>query len=153
MGKKRKSTGNVGNYPTMSEDVTGTIFDNQSVQPTRDDKVKEALNQLYGDIYEEEIERDALYADYADRQRKIDELEKELEMVEQSPNRTQIRVDDLNAQIREQELLHERIGKQYRKQQKKVDEMNERIVELETGFSNTGARIDYNEPGRYDHGL
>lgn len=149
MGKNRRSSSS--NYPVGGD--LNQIVDNQAtVQPTRDDKIKDELNELYGEIYEVEMNRSTAWGAYYSSQDKINALKDQLAAI---PNKNGTQAKEIQRQIDKKQVEadgHKEIAMQ---EQKKLEEMNKRIHTLETGFDtgDTSSVIDMLESGENDDEL
>lgn len=101
---------------------------------TGNERLDKELNDLYGRIYEEELERDTLWAELKNSITKMRTTEELYNRALSDPN-----ARDANIQQRYDDMIkaqqeHGRVNQLYRDQEQKVNEMNRRISELETGF-------------------
>ena len=98
------------------------------------EKIEKELNDLYGRIYEEEIERDTLWAEFKNSITKMKTTEELYHRALSDPYASDAVIRQRYRNWEKAQQDHGRVNQLYHDQKKKVDEMNRRITQLETGF-------------------
>ena len=164
MGKSRRSSrptsSNNGPAPTVSNmDIpqgTSTVDmlpeENQGAKTTlqqNEEKIQAELNELYGQIYDVEMERNILWREMDNNRKRLEELLSLQNIPDGSGYPT------LQKQINDAQKEYDRVTELYNRQNTKFQEMNRRIHTLETGFD-TGDNSNFVnelESGEDEHGL
>ncbi|RAP49300.1 MAG: hypothetical protein BZ138_07925 [Methanosphaera sp. rholeuAM270] len=143
------------NSSSLSVDANDVVNSQATTQPTREEKISNELNDLYGDLYEVEMNRSTAWGAYYSSRDKIERLQTQLNSVS-NPNGAQAR--ELKRQLENEETKVEELHEFALEQQKEFDEMNKRINTLETGFdtgdsSNMINRMESDESDEEYYGI